>query len=141
MLRLEQVERLLRECKTSSAIQQQLATEWHVTHRQVRVYIQKVYERWQEEAKAEGPLRREQRRAQLEGILEIAVFSMDLKSACVAIDRLCRIDGVYAPIEHNIHTSGRDLAMMTSQEKRQALAEIFTRAAESRTRRDVKPDN
>lgn len=134
LVRLDRVETLLRQCKTTNSIQTLLAAEWGVTQRCIRLYIAKVYDKWQEEAKSETVSRRELRRAQLEGVLELAVtgFEPDLKAAVAAIDRLCKIDGVFAPIEHS-HTlpdgSKRDLKSMTSGERRNAMAELFAKYA------------
>lgn len=135
-LRLERVEELLRACKTTASIQRLLSEEWQVTHRCVRMYITKVYEQWQAEAGESVAMRRDQRRAQLEGILELAVsgYEPDLKAAVAAVDRLCKIDGVFAPMEHLVHTpdgARRDLKSMTSAEKRNALAELFAKYAEA----------
>ena len=96
------------------------------------MYIAKVCDKWKEEAAAEAVTRREQRRAQLEGVLELATSGMepDLKAAVAALDRLCKIDGVFAPTEHNHNLPNgaiRDLKSMTSAEKRNALAELFAK--------------
>lgn len=145
--RLEVVDQMLHKCYTHSAVCGILAKQWDITPRQVRNYIRKVYEMWAEDAKKTLVDRVSLRRTQLEQVLEDAMlrrvkvkdkkaqggFRMepdpDLRVAVAALDRLCKVDGAYAPIEVATTVVGQiDLKKMTSDDKRKALAKLMTKA-------------
>ena len=133
--RLEVVDGLLRNCLSHSAITAILAKQWDVTRRQVRNYIRKAYDVWDEDARLVAgdtsvrAARINLRRAQLEGILETAMSASppNLSAAVQAMDRLCKVEGAYAPIELGINVNDpteERIANMTSNDKRKRLAEI-----------------
>lgn len=102
--RLETVEQLLRRCVLHGTIQHKCAVKWDVAPRTVRTYIKQVYKKWDEEAEIFDERRVNQRRAQIEGILERALTMVepDLRVAMLALDRLCRIEGNYMPDQQDV---------------------------------------
>jgi hypothetical protein len=128
--RLDVVDQMLRQCWTHSAIQVVLAKKWDISKRQVRNYIKKTYARWDEDAKKTLVDRVHLRRAQLEGILEMAMQQAppDLRIAVSALDRLCRVDGAYAAEKAEVTVTGNiesEIRHMTSDDQRKAIAELW----------------
>ena len=140
--RLDLVDNMLHKCYTHSAICALLAKEWNIQPRQVRNYIRKVYKLWAEDAEKTLVDRVSLRRTQLEQVLEDAmhrriqvngktVADPDLKTAVQALDRLCKVDGAYAPVEVETTMKGRlDIKAMTSDDKRKTLNELMATANE-----------
>jgi hypothetical protein len=135
--RLDIVDQMLRQCWTHSAIQSVLAKKWDIGKRQVRNYIKKAYERWDEDARVTLVDRTALRRAQLEGVLELAMQAVppDLKTAVSALDRLCRVDAAYAPEKAEVSHSGsvdQKVRHMTSDEQRKELQDLLSRYEQGR---------
>lgn len=127
--RINVVDQMLRSCYTHQAIISVITREWQIQQRQARNYIRKVYDRWEKEAKETFVDRVHLRRSQLEGVLEKAMQGGDLRIAVAALDRLCRIDGAYAPTEINATVTGLEtrIARMTSDEQRKEIEELWAK--------------
>ncbi len=99
--RLMVIDQMLRQCLTHGAIAALCAKNWGLSERQIHNYIRAVYVKWEEDAKKTLVDRTWLRRSQLEGVLETAMQMKppDLRVAVAALDRLCKVDGVYAPLE------------------------------------------
>jgi hypothetical protein len=109
--RIRMVDRLLRACLAHGTIERLLSKDWEVSPRQVRKYIRAAYRLWADDAKRCRVEARTLRRAQLEGVLETSMHTVDphtlrpkpdLKSAVMALHRLNLIDGVYEPTKVEI---------------------------------------
>lgn len=152
--RLRTVDKLLRSCLSHGAIEQLLCKDWDVNPRQVRKYIRDVYRLWDEDAKRTNSTRIELRRAQLEGVLECSMLltdpltgkaKPDVRTAVMALHRLCLVDGVYGPskVEHSgtVKLGGTDPAVMRSSDREDELTKLMAKYREAKAARDavVKP--
>jgi hypothetical protein len=97
--RLKIIENMLAACVPGVIIERRMSTEWRISTRQVRRYVQRVLERWAEQAKVVAPLRRYQLRVMMEDIYSKAREGNELGIAITAADRLARLDGGYEPVE------------------------------------------
>lgn len=138
--RLAVVEQMLHNCYTHSSIVQVCSRNWGVGIRQVYNYIGKVYRQWERESEKTLVDRVHLRRKQLEQVLEMAMNSdpPDLRVAIAALDRLCRVDGAFAP--ERVEGTMRHITTvisMTSGEQRKELNELFTRYADFATTKEI----
>jgi len=141
MERLDMMDAMLRSCMTHAAIDAILRREWGVSNRQLRNYRKAVYDRWQSDSRHHAVSKVAVRRAQLEGVLERAMNpgkdesgkerQPDLRTAVLALDRLCKVDGAYAP-ERVEHTGlvGVDVGAMRASDREAKLKELFTKYRE-----------
>jgi hypothetical protein len=135
--RLDIVEQMLRQGYTSSSIQLLLSKKWDITRRQVRNYLNRVYKEWEAEHTVTTQSRVQQRRAQLEGVLELALRQdpPHLRAAIQALDRLCRIDGCYPKDQVQIVQPSRialgmglgAMGFTSAEDVRARLTELKTR--------------
>lgn len=125
--RLRVIDQMLHQCYTHSAIVAVCSQQWGIGTRQVRNYIKRVYQQWDEDARKTLVDRVHLRRKQLEGVLEVAMQQEppDLRAAVQALDRLCRIDNAFAPEQvNNIISHADDIHRMTSDEQRKEIASL-----------------
>lgn len=148
--RIREVDQLLRSCMTHGTIERICAKNWDITPRQVRNYIAAVFRHWEREAESTRPHVRELRRAQLEGVLErclttvdpdhiegvdpetgkpIYMLKPDLRTATIALHRLCMIDGVYEPTRVEVtNADGRPkVEAMKSMDRESELMALLER--------------
>lgn len=97
--RLGLVEELLCEQLSRRAIERQLSELWGVTGRTIRNYVRKVFDRWAQERREESPEEREARFEQVERsfarVYRRAYSKGDHIAAVQALDRICRLRGLY----------------------------------------------
>ena len=125
-------EMLVTRCLRRQTIERELAKKWGCARRTVRSYIQRALKGLQLPEKAED--RRELRLAQLEAILESAIEKNDLRHALVAVDRLCKLEGLYTvQIEGAVKVDARVHALLaglnlTPQERSKRIAQLKAKA-------------
>lgn len=73
-----------------------------VTDRQARYDIETVYERMQVEGADDRGKRHVKMRRALELVYRKALSEGDYKAAVQALDRICRLDGLYSPTTHQV---------------------------------------
>lgn len=119
-----------------------------VSERQVQRYVAKVYARLEDDNVKYKPMRRCQMRQSLEAAFQKAmrgeprtkdgkvvgyIVKPDLKAAIMALDRIAKLDGLYAPEQLNItgdmkhdHQHEARAQQMTTDERRSRLDELFS---------------
>jgi hypothetical protein len=131
--RLEEVERRLALCQPHPVIERELSAAWQVTRRQVRTYLREVYARWEREAGERRPHRRNELRAQLEGLFRAAYDARDYRSAAVALDRLAKLDGLFAPERFDLTatvTGDASIAVADPERVRRRMVELMAKHPE-----------
>lgn len=97
--RLRATERVLAEGHPSRVAVDILAKQFNVSEYAVRSWISQVYARWTAQAEADRPHRHAEAREMLRHAYRTAADAGDHGPAVQALDRLCRLEGVYAPPE------------------------------------------
>lgn len=101
------VESLLATCTPHPVIKAQIAKKFGVGERQAANWIKATYEELAIEAR---PRQKDERRAQMRAALsdfyQKALLARQFNAAVTALDRLCKLDGLYAPDEVAIKALG-----------------------------------
>lgn len=150
--RIRYVDQLLRGCLSHGTIANILAKEWDVSQRQVRRYIAATLRQYAKDGEAMKGHRTDFRRAQLEGVLERCltaidpdhidpetgkfVIKADLRTAVIALHRLCLIDGVYTPQQVNV-TGRVQVASMRSSDRETELIEMLKKYRAAKLEREA----
>lgn len=119
--RKDEVRMLIKAGCSFSTIEKDMCEKWGVEERLVRNYIAKVMHEITEISRMYNNEQRvSQRRLQLENLYETCMLAKDFKSAASAMDKLCRIDGVFAPdqVKHDV---AHRLAALSPEAKDQRL--------------------
>lgn len=157
--RIRFVDQLLRSCMTHGRICTILATEWDITERQARKYIAATLRQWDRDSEVMAGGRTELRRAQLEGVLERCLLTVDpdhilkidpktgetvyfpkpdLRTAVLALDRLCRIEGIFTPTAVNVTHTMRKASTMRSSDREGELLKLLTKYRDAKRAREEK---
>lgn len=153
MERIRFVDQLLRSCMTHGRICGILAKDWDISERQARKYIAATMRQWDRDSEVVKGNRVELRRAQLEGVLERCLLAIDpdhrdpvtgdylckpdLRTAVLALDRLCRIEGIYSPTTVNVNHS-RTPAKMRSSDREAELMKLLGKYRDAKRAREEK---
>lgn len=109
-----------------------------ISERQVTRYVNKVYARLEQDAVQYTPMRRNQMRQSLEAVYQRAMKKGDLRSAVMALDRIAKLDGLYAAekVDHSVsgtvehaHQHDERAKQMTTDERRTRITELFDQYA------------
>lgn len=112
-------------------VQARIEQEFQVTRRTVRNDINWVYQQWEAESEQERPLRRNMMRRSMRSVLKRALAAEQWNVAIQILDRLCKLDGLYAPSEAKIlHSGVVGLQQKTSDDKRKRLFELIDQYGE-----------
>lgn len=96
--REHEITRLLSLCLPHVEIVRRMERKYGLTAAYCHDVINRAYADWEKRASVGGKdMRRERMRDTLGLLLDRALGIMDVKSAIVAADRLCKMDGLYAP--------------------------------------------
>ena len=108
-------------------ISRQLAAKFDISERQAHRYVAKVYDALAKENEGQKPLRKHQLRQSLQAVFTKAMQSNQLSAAVAALDRLGKLDGLWAPlqVDHNVQGS---VEMMTSDQQRKRLFELAAKS-------------
>lgn len=151
--RIRYVDQLLRSCLTHGTIGRILAQEWDISERQVRRYIAATLRQYARDSDAMRGQRTDFRRAQLEGVLERCLTLVDadgridpetgkvklcpdLRTATIALHRLCLIDGVYTPQQVNI-TGRVQVSSMRSSDRESELIDMLKKYRAAKLEREA----
>lgn len=108
--KLAWIETQLRACKAHSKIEAEGAALFHVHRKTIRDWIRRVYLEWQAAGNATREFDRDKMRASFEEFYELAMRAdatekgPDYKAAATALDRLCKLLGVYEPDKIQVET-------------------------------------
>ena len=92
-----EVARLLSQCVPHPKIVAYLSQTWGCTDRAVRRAIREVYYRWSKLPSTDPLARREQMRQAMFDFYGKALKAGAYSAAVTALDRLCKLDGLFAP--------------------------------------------
>lgn len=92
-----EVSRLLSQCVPHAQIVAYLSQKWNVHESTIRNYIHEVYHRWAELPSLDPTSRKEQMRQAMMDFYQKALKGGAYSAAVTALDRLCKLDGLYAP--------------------------------------------
>ncbi len=128
--RLRDVEKLMMRGITNQTIIELFTAKWGIKHQMVQKYITEVLDKWKAaDASVDGEARISLRRQQLEGMLELAMKQdpPDFRTGVVVLDRLCKIDNVFAA--QVVRVTGVAITAMTNAEKNRELQELMKKYA------------
>lgn len=92
-----EISRLLSQCVPHAQIIAFLSQKWGVKDNTIRVYISEVYHRWAQLPALDPVGRKEQMRQALMDFYTKAMKGGAYSAAVTALDRLCKLDGLYVP--------------------------------------------
>lgn len=118
MEHMRDVEKMLDSLTPHGEIVAELCRRWGLKCRQVNRIMAKVYKTWEEQAAIQGPHRRNEMRRRLETLAREARTAGEYHAAIIANDRICRLDGLYAPqkVELNVGVQMVAVPQMTDAE-------------------------
>ncbi len=140
---------------THGRIAETLAVKYDMSRRQADRYIAAAMRQWERDAESSGIMgsRTELRRAQLEGVLERCLLTVDpdhidpktgehmlkpdLRTAVLALDRLCRIEGVFSPTQLTVNHTGAP-SKMRSSDREAELIKLLTKYRDAKRAREEK---
>jgi hypothetical protein len=101
------VESLLASVTPHAIIRREIQKRFGINERRASAWISYVYALLAEEAK---PQAKDERRAQMRNVLgdfyQKAVLAKNFNAAVTALDRMCKLDGLYAPEQHDVRHQG-----------------------------------
>jgi hypothetical protein len=123
---LERVERLITSQAQLRSMLRTLKKEYGFVDEPAREIIMEAMERLEEDGRVGRPFRRSTMRASLQRAYQIALAQGQVKYAIVALDKLCRLDGLYSPVEiKNVATIAENVRAMTSADQRRRLESLI----------------
>lgn len=127
--RLALVEAALRCLTSHHVIEERFSKEWKIQKRAVREYVTAVYRAWAEQAEASKDFRREQMRIAFQDFYEKTMRvdatekGPDFKAAVTALDRLCKLEGVYEP--DKVFVDGPGASFKNAEQIRERITELL----------------
>lgn len=104
--RATRAEELLCEQYTGKQIVKLLCKEFKVVERTAYSYLRIAYENLQAGAEDERAIRKTRARATWQTQYRKCLAAKDFSAANYALDRLCKLDGLFAPTKHKIEMGG-----------------------------------
>jgi len=101
-IRVDKAEELLSQGLRNQAVIDLLKQEYNVQHRTAQNYIYKALKQWEIDSQTDDAIeirnaRRMQMRTELENLYEISRREKDIRNCYNILDRLCKLDNLYAP--------------------------------------------
>lgn len=103
-------------------IEQRISEKYDISPRMVRVDIVKAYELMEQDAAKERPFRRAKMRVTLQQLYQRCMARRRYTAALGALDRLCKLDGLYAAERMEVTT---EAAQLTSAQVRDRIDELL----------------
>lgn len=104
--RVTRAEELLCEQYTGRQIVRKLCDEFGVVERTAYSYLKVAYENMQSGAAEERAIRKTRARATWQAQYRKCLTAKDFSAANYALDRLCKLDGLFAPTKHKVEVGG-----------------------------------
>jgi hypothetical protein len=95
--RMREMEWALDSTRPHGEIVEELSAKWGLHRRQVERIMSAVYKTWEVQSVLQGPHRRNEMRRRFETLAREAKANGEYHAAIIANDRICRLDGLYAP--------------------------------------------
>lgn len=122
MERLQMVEQMMSACCTRRDIARAVSKKFDITERTVINYYERIELEWQEEGKPKKSFLRHRMVRQLEQVVKGAEADRKWGPAVAALDKLCKIYGLYEPEVIEVHTPDmHPVEGMTSAQMRSYL--------------------
>jgi len=126
MDRIAFVHKLLAKQVSHREIQLRIQEKFGCSGRQGYNYIKHSYARMASEDKLAKPMRKLSMRVALQHFYQKALSDKAYAPALAALDRLCKLDGLYVPEEVSIsHSVQARVEQMTSDDQRRQLEKLF----------------
>ncbi len=125
--RIAYVEELLSTFRPRTEILREIKKKFGIQTRQAEYYMAAVHKRWEEEEKHERPTKRAKRLAQLESIILKAMQAEAWTAVATLLDKLYKIEGLFAPEQHAITHSGVSVQATEPDRVRERIAELASR--------------
>jgi hypothetical protein len=131
MEREAEISRLLSQCVPHAQVAAYLANKWHVGEPTIRTYIREVYHRWGALPSLDPAGRKEQMRQALMDFYVKASKAGAYSAAVTALDRLCKLDGLYAPdvavVRGELSGQSQSISDTDPEKVRARMAELVRR--------------
>jgi hypothetical protein len=127
--RMRAVEILVQQYKPASEIVRVITAKFDCCERTVYDDIKVVWERLQAADGEERDVRKHQMRSTLRRLFAKTVKVCDFKSAVAVLDRLCKLDALYAPVQIE-HGGELGVAGLRSGDRREKLEDLLSEALE-----------
>jgi len=126
MDRIAFVVKMLASQRSHREISLALQEKYKCCSRQSYNYIKHAYRRMESEDKVAKPMRKVAMRNTLQYFYQEAMKAKQFAPALAALDRMCKIDGLYAPEEVSVSsTINHRVERMTSDDQRKELERLF----------------
>lgn len=100
--RVKRAEELLCLVHTSGEIVRMLCDEFKIVDRTAYTYVKLAYERLHVDDDAERGIRKARARAAWQAQYRRCIANSDWSAANYALDRMCKLDGLFAPTKHSV---------------------------------------
>jgi hypothetical protein len=121
-----EVSRLLSQCVPSAQIREYLSAKWKCKPDQVQKAINEVYFRWSKLPAQDRESRREQMREAFFAFYQRAMKAGSHGPAVTAMDRLCKLDGLYQPDRIEVAEGvGQSLPESDPSKIRQRIVDLY----------------
>lgn len=127
--RRKEVDACLALCMRHSDIVVHIQERFKISERQVHYDINQAYRRHEEDDDEIRPKRKATMRRTMEALYRKCLVERDLKAAVQVLDRLCKLDGLYAPEKIQLDK----LPQLKTADRRARLAELLEIAARRTT--------
>jgi len=125
--RRKEVALLYSEGRQRAEIEQIISEKWGCNTRTVRSDLAELEARWTEASRETAAECRGRRIRVLEDLYRRALKARDLRAAAAVQDKLCKIEGVYAPVNVE-HTGTVTVEHLTTSAQRTRVAYLLERA-------------
>lgn len=102
--RVKRTEQLIAKLYTTRQIVDLLCAEYGIVPRTAHADIAIAFERLQADAADDRAVRKTQMRRVIHGLIRSHMSAGDRQAANYLVDKLCKLDGLYAPEKHEITT-------------------------------------
>jgi hypothetical protein len=123
--RRKEVDACLALCMRHSDIVVHIKKKFQISERQVHYDINQAYRRHEEDEDDARPKRKNNMRRTMEALYRKCLIENDLKAGIQVLDRLCKLDGLYAPEKIEFDK----LPQLKTADRRARLAELLAIAS------------
>lgn len=143
--RIRRAEALISLQLSSGQVRQKLMEEYGVSERTAHSYFNAAWKLVEIDDAADRPRRKNQMRMTMKAALQRALAKGDMKAVAALIDRLCKLDGLYAPTEVRLEgegaiVTGPNVAAMTSGMRRERIKELAAKLVKDGSKASVEAD-
>jgi len=124
--RRTEVAELLAAQVSGTEIAERIAERYSISTRMAWKDIKTVYDTWETDSSRERGFRRHRMRNTMMAFYQRCMARRQYTAALGALDRLCKLDGLYAPEKLEVeHTGSVDISKLTSAQIRDRIDELL----------------